>query len=86
MTLDEIKARASSLPLLDEAGLNREVAALRQSGVAYLPCLCFVSVNQQVDLATAHRLTLALDAFSAEEKALIEGARQVMLAEMNETE
>lgn len=86
MTLDEIKARAASLPILDEGGLNREVAALRQSGVAFLGCVCFVSVNRQADLAAARRQTLALNAFSATERAQWENAWQVMSADMNETE
>ena len=80
----EIKNRAASLPLLDNAALAAEVQQLKQHGAALLACIAFVQANRRISLHEAKRLTLSLLVFGNEEQAVFEQACQIVQAEFGQ--
>ena len=83
-TAGEIKKYAESLPMLDGRALAGELVRLKNGGVPFLGCVCFVQHNRKVGLLEARNILLAADVYSEREKSDIEAMLQAMLAEVNE--
>ncbi|SFG94111.1 Uncharacterised protein [Neisseria elongata] len=83
-TVGEIKKYAESLPMLDGRALAGGLVRLKNGGVPFLGCVCFVQYNRKVGLLEARNILLAADVYSEREKSDIEAMLQAMLAEVNE--
>ena len=83
-TVGEIKKYAESLPMWDGRALAGGLVRLKNGGVPFLGCVCFVQYNRKVGLLEARNILLAADVYSEREKSDIEAMLQAMLAEVNE--
>ncbi len=86
MTLEEIKKEATQCKCDDIPSLSSKIKELKNKGVAFLGCVAFVQVNQQITLKEARELTVKLDAYTEDEKKRIDEAYQLMLSEFKEEE
>lgn len=67
-TVGEIKKYAESLPMLDGRALAGELVRLKNGGVPFLGCVCFVQHNRKAGLLEARNILLAADVYSEREK------------------
>ncbi len=86
MTLEQIKKEATQCKCDDIPSLSSKIKELKNKGVAFLGCVAFIQVNQNISLKEAQKLTLQLEAYTKDEKRKIEEGIDVMLSDFKEEE
>jgi hypothetical protein len=84
MNLEEIRNDARKLQPLNQHELNDKVLELKNKGVPFLGCVAFVQINQDLSLGDARKQTLALNAWTKEEKDQIVHYHKLMMSELDE--
>ena len=84
-TVGEIKKYAESLPMLDGRALAGEFVRLKNGGVPFLGCVCFVQHTRTPSLLEARSILLRSEGSSEREKSDSEARWQAILAEVKET-
>jgi len=84
MNLEEIKNEARELQPLNQQELNDKVLELKNKAVPFLGCVVFVQINQNLSLGDARKQTLALNAWTKEEKDKIDYYNKLMMSELDE--
>ncbi len=84
MSFEEIKDEARKLQPLNLQELNDKISELKNKAVPFLGCVAFVQINQNLSLADARKQTLALNAWTREEKDQIDYYHKLMMREFND--